>query len=78
MATVVPCTTSLDAGAAGASRQPRDGLDHGPVVARWRREQLVHPDAPVGLVEDHVGERAADIDADRPGAARSATCSFAI
>jgi DNA-binding GntR family transcriptional regulator len=24
----------------------------------------VHPDAPIGLVEDHVGERASDIDAD--------------
>ena len=48
----------------GRPREPGDRLDDGAVVARRRREELVHADAPVGLVEDHVGERAADVDAD--------------
>ena len=60
VATVVPCTTS----ATGPAREPADRLDDGEVVARRRREQLADHDPAVGAVEDHVGERAADVDAD--------------
>ena len=68
----------VDTRAARSPGEPGDRLDHGAVVARRRREQLVHPHPPVGLVEDHVGERATDIDPD-PGCAHSITrCSFAI
>ena len=44
--------------------EPADRLDDGPVVARRSREQLADHDLPVAAVEDHVGERAADVDAD--------------
>ena len=66
-----------DLGDAARSRrlgQAGDGLDDRPVVGRRRREQLVHADAPVGLVEDHVGERPADVDPDP----RAAHLRFAI
>ena len=62
VATVVPWTTS----ATGPSREAADRLDDGPVVARRRREQLADRDAAVRAVQDHVGERAADVDA-HPG-----------
>ena len=44
--------------------EPADRLDDRAVVARRRREQLAQHDAAVGAVEDHVGEGAADVDAD--------------
>ena len=47
-----------------AGGEAGDRLDDGPVVARRRREQLADDDPAVGAVEDHVGERAADVDAD--------------
>ena len=61
VATVVPWTTSRDRAVGG---EAGDRLDDGPVVARRRREQLADRDAAVRAVEDHVGERAADVDAD--------------
>ena len=50
-----------------AAGEPGDRLDHGQVVARWRREELAHLHPPVGRVEQDVGERAAHIDADPAG-----------
>ena len=44
--------------------EPADRLDDGLVVARRSREQLADHYSSVAVVEDHVGERAADVDAD--------------
>ena len=61
VATVVPWTTSATA---AAGREAADRLHDREVVARRRREQLANLDPAVGAVEDHVGEGAADVDAD--------------
>ena len=74
VATVVPWTTSRDGARAPVAGEPGDRFDDRRVVARRRREQLVHADAAVGAVEDHVRERAADVDTD-PGRGHG---SFAI
>ena len=56
-----------------------DRLHDRAVVAGRRREQLAQNDAAVGAVEDHVGEGAADVDAD-PGLRRShdEICDFML
>ena len=55
--------------------EPGDRLDDCPVVARRRREQLAEPDAALRAVEDHVGEGAADVDAD-PGCVAMRGCEI--
>ena len=51
---------------APSSASPPTASTTASVVARRGREQLADRDAAVGAVQDHVGERAADVDAD-PG-----------
>jgi hypothetical protein len=68
----------LGDGAAVVRCERTDGLDDRAVVARWRREQLANEHTPLAAVQDHVRERAADIDADarRRGAhSGSSNCS---
>ena len=49
-----------------AAREPGHRLDDGEVVARRGREELSHLHPTVGCVEQDVGERPTDIDADAP------------
>ena len=63
VATVVPCTTSPTCRLA-RSWSARNRADDRAVVVRRGREEFVHPRAAVGLVDDHVGEGPADVDAD--------------
>ena len=58
-----PVGDALDRGAVGTG-QLADRVDHRPVVRRRRRQDLREPKAPVGVAQQHVGERASDVGAD--------------